>query len=165
MPISFDTSMSQKSRFRMQMQGITTFRNAFPQLPWSIIKEPTFIQTEHGNRLLTSGWWAYARKIVSPVSHLKSTFTQSSIRTTLQIGSSHSPGASPSALLRQFPTSTQSSSSLSWFTVAVVTSRGMFIHLLTAHPKLMVLRCSMKYGEDWKKYCEVVKYKFIPGVY
>lgn len=58
--------MSQKSRFRMQMQGITTFRKSFPQLPWSIIENPTFIQTEHGNRLLTSGWWAYARKIVSP---------------------------------------------------------------------------------------------------
>jgi delta24(24(1))-sterol reductase len=75
--------MSQKSRFRMQMQGITKFRNTFPQLPWSIVKDPMFIQTEHGcvfvlhfrdslhshtvnsNRLLTSGWWAYARKIVS----------------------------------------------------------------------------------------------------
>jgi delta24(24(1))-sterol reductase len=77
--------MSQKSRFRMQMQGITKFRNTFPQLPWSIVKEPKFIQTEHGyvnvlhfpgsgltylehsNRLLTNGWWAYARKIVSKV--------------------------------------------------------------------------------------------------
>jgi delta24(24(1))-sterol reductase len=51
------------------MQGITTFRNTFPQLPWSIVKNPTFIQTEHGNRLLTSGWWAYARKIVSPLGY------------------------------------------------------------------------------------------------
>ena len=67
----------------MQMQGITEFRNTFPQLPWSIVKDPKFIQTTHGyvpvlhfcgyphsyalnsNRLLTSGWWAYARKIVS----------------------------------------------------------------------------------------------------
>jgi hypothetical protein len=32
----------------MQMQGITKFRNTFPQLPWSIVKEPKFIQTEHG---------------------------------------------------------------------------------------------------------------------
>ncbi|KAG8752744.1 C-24(28) sterol reductase [Serendipita sp. 396] len=56
--------MSQKSRFRMQMQGITTFRQTFPQWPWSIVKNPSFVQTEHGNRLLTGGWWAYARKIV-----------------------------------------------------------------------------------------------------
>jgi delta24(24(1))-sterol reductase len=70
------------------MQGITKIRNTFPQLPWSIVKEPKFIQTAHGyvfllhqhfqeflalihhtplnsNRLLTNGWWAYARKIVS----------------------------------------------------------------------------------------------------
>ncbi|KAJ7759252.1 ergosterol biosynthesis ERG4/ERG24 [Mycena metata] len=58
----FDTAMSQKSRFKMQTQGITTFRTAFPQLPWSIVKNPTYIQTAHGNRLLTSGWWAYSRK-------------------------------------------------------------------------------------------------------
>ena len=30
------------------MQGITKFRNTFPQLPWSIIEDPTFVQTAHG---------------------------------------------------------------------------------------------------------------------
>ena len=30
------------------MQGITKFRNTFPQLPWSIIQNPTFVQTAHG---------------------------------------------------------------------------------------------------------------------
>lgn len=58
----WDTSMSQKSRFKMQTQGRTEFRNTFPQLPWGTIKNPTFIQTAHGNRLLTSGWWAWSRK-------------------------------------------------------------------------------------------------------
>ena len=58
--------MSQKSRFKMQTQGITTFRKAFPQLPGGTLKNPTFIQTAHGNRLLTSGWWAWSRKPVSP---------------------------------------------------------------------------------------------------
>jgi delta24(24(1))-sterol reductase len=74
----WDTSMSQKSRFKMQTQGIFKFRYTFPQLPGGTIKNPTFIQTEHGyvsfarmgiyvdgvfsNRLLTSGWWAYSRK-------------------------------------------------------------------------------------------------------
>lgn len=85
--ISWDTSMSQKSRFKMQTQGIHTFRNTFPQLPWNVIKNPTYIQTAHGyvptaicawrilmflpsrcsNRLLTSGWWAYSRKPASAV--------------------------------------------------------------------------------------------------
>ena len=26
-------------------------------------------------------------------------------------------------------------------------------------------RCAIKYGKDWDRYCEVVKYKFIPGIY
>lgn len=37
-------------------------RGAFPNLPWRIIENPTFIQTKHGNKILTSGWWAYLRK-------------------------------------------------------------------------------------------------------
>jgi len=59
----WDTSMSQKSRFKMQTQGTFQFRNTFPQLPWGTVKSPRFIQTAHGNRLLTDGWWQYARKI------------------------------------------------------------------------------------------------------
>ncbi|KAH8829895.1 ergosterol biosynthesis ERG4/ERG24 [Flagelloscypha sp. PMI_526] len=58
----WDTSMAQKSHFKMETQGITTFRKTFPQLPWNHVKNPTYIQTQHGNRLLTSGWWAYSRK-------------------------------------------------------------------------------------------------------
>lgn len=26
-------------------------------------------------------------------------------------------------------------------------------------------KCRTKYGEDWKKYCEQVKYRIIPGIY
>lgn len=45
---SWDTSMSQKSRFKMQTQGITTYRKTFPQLPGGTIENPKFIQTAHG---------------------------------------------------------------------------------------------------------------------
>ncbi|KAF8323103.1 ERG4/ERG24 ergosterol biosynthesis protein [Clavulina sp. PMI_390] len=58
----FDSSMSQKSRFRMQMQGNYKYRYTFPQLPWGTLENPQYIQTAHSNRLLISGWWAYARK-------------------------------------------------------------------------------------------------------
>lgn len=58
----FDTSMAQKSAFKMQQQGEYKPRKAFPQLPWSVVENPTFIQTKHGNKLLTSGWWRYVRK-------------------------------------------------------------------------------------------------------
>ncbi|KAG9048018.1 C-24(28) sterol reductase [Tulasnella sp. UAMH 9824] len=58
----FDTSMAQKSHFKMQLQGIHHERWAFPQWPGRHVHNPTYVQTAHGNRLLTSGWWAYARK-------------------------------------------------------------------------------------------------------
>lgn len=58
----FDTAMAQKSSFKMQQQGEYKRRNAFPVLPGSEVVNPTYIQTKHGNKLLTSGWWAYARK-------------------------------------------------------------------------------------------------------
>ncbi|KAG1808748.1 ERG4 ERG24 ergosterol biosynthesis protein [Suillus subaureus] len=47
---------------KCKTQGITTFRNTFPQLPGGTLKNPEFIQTAHGNRLLISGWWRYSRK-------------------------------------------------------------------------------------------------------
>ncbi|KAG0176800.1 hypothetical protein DFQ29_005609 [Apophysomyces sp. BC1021] len=58
----FDTGNSQKNRFRMEQNGSFMTRNAFPQLPWGHIKNPEYIKTEHGNLLLTSGWWGIARK-------------------------------------------------------------------------------------------------------
>lgn len=45
---SWDCANSQKSRFKMQTQGITEFRKTFPQLPGCIVKNPTYIQTAHG---------------------------------------------------------------------------------------------------------------------
>jgi Delta24(24(1))-sterol reductase len=59
----WDTSNSQKNRFRMQQRGTFVKRNAFPQLPWGTITNPTYIETKHGNKLLTGGWWGLARKI------------------------------------------------------------------------------------------------------
>ena len=58
----FDSSMAQKSRFRMQLQGTLQVRYSFPQWPWSTLKDPRYLQTEHGNALLIDGWWQYLRK-------------------------------------------------------------------------------------------------------
>lgn len=58
----FDSSMAQKSSFKLQQQGDFYQRKAFPVVPWSVIEDPTYIQTKHGNKLLTSGWWGYVRK-------------------------------------------------------------------------------------------------------
>jgi len=59
----FDSAMAQKSIFKMQQQGEYKIRYAFPVLPGIVIQDPSYIQTKHGNKLLTDGWWQYARKI------------------------------------------------------------------------------------------------------
>lgn len=40
--------MSQKSRFKMQNQGIFRYRWTFPQLPWGTVNNPEYVQTAHG---------------------------------------------------------------------------------------------------------------------
>ncbi|CAE7112389.1 unnamed protein product [Rhizoctonia solani] len=129
---SFDTSMSQKSRFKMQMQGTYTPRWSFPQLPYGTVENPTFIETTHGNKLLTSGWWAYARKPNYTADWIQA------LTWSLSTGF-----ASPIPYF--YPV---------FFFVVLV-------HRCTRDFE----RCSRKYGKDWDRYCELVRWKFIPGVY
>ncbi|ORX72853.1 hypothetical protein DL89DRAFT_265046, partial [Linderina pennispora] len=59
-PMNF--SLPWRNRFRMFWNNTLIKRNAFPQLPYSFIKDAKYIQTQHGNKLLIDGWYAYARK-------------------------------------------------------------------------------------------------------
>ncbi|KAK0202558.1 ergosterol biosynthesis ERG4/ERG24 [Desarmillaria ectypa] len=128
----WDSAMAQKSHFKMQTQGISEFRTTFPQLPWNTVKNPTYIQTAHGNRLLTSGWWAYSRK-PNYVADWTMSFTWGAI-----IG-----------LATPIPY---------FYSVFFIT---VLIHRCSRDFE----RCAIKYGKDWERYCSIVKYKFIPGIY
>ncbi|EMR08096.1 hypothetical protein PNEG_03536 [Pneumocystis murina B123] len=68
----FDTSNSQKNRFRQQRYGALQLRKTFPQLPWQTLKNPKYIKCANGGTLLTSGWCRFARKI-----HYTADFIQS----------------------------------------------------------------------------------------
>ena len=59
----WDTSQSQRHRFRMQRRGVLVQRKAFPQLPWGTLANPRHLATANGGTLLIDGWWRYARKI------------------------------------------------------------------------------------------------------
>ncbi|KAI9759377.1 MAG: C-24(28) sterol reductase [Chaenotheca gracillima] len=59
----WDTTNSQKNRFRQQERGHTTDRKTFPQLPWQTVKNPKTIKTKTGDSILVDGWYGYARKI------------------------------------------------------------------------------------------------------
>ena len=59
----WDTSQSQRNRFRMKVRGTYVRRRAFPQLPWGTLENPDYLKTSQGDQLLIGGWWRHARKI------------------------------------------------------------------------------------------------------
>lgn len=59
----WDTTNSQKNRFRAEEKGTLLLRKTFPQLPWQTVKNPKMIKTKSGDSILVDGWYGYARKI------------------------------------------------------------------------------------------------------
>lgn len=59
----WDTTNSQKNRFRAEETGKEVIRKAFPQLPWQAVKNPRVIRTKEGYSILADGWYGKARKI------------------------------------------------------------------------------------------------------
>ncbi|KFY10653.1 hypothetical protein V491_07547 [Pseudogymnoascus sp. VKM F-3775] len=59
----WDTTNSQKNRFRAEETGKQVIRKAFPQLPWQAVKNPRVIRTKDGHGILADGWYGKARKI------------------------------------------------------------------------------------------------------
>ncbi|KAI9807514.1 MAG: hypothetical protein M1825_005454 [Sarcosagium campestre] len=59
----WDTTNSQKNRFRQLERGDVPQRKAFPQLPWQTVQNPRVIKSKTGDTILADGWYGYARKI------------------------------------------------------------------------------------------------------
>ncbi|XMA07229.1 hypothetical protein WAI453_000020 [Rhynchosporium graminicola] len=59
----WDTTNSQKNRFRSSERGTLSERKTFPQLPWQAVTNPRVIKTASGDSILVDGWYGYARKI------------------------------------------------------------------------------------------------------
>lgn len=51
----WDSTNSQKNRFRQQQRGHLVLRKTFPQVPWQTIKNPKTIKSEAGE-ILVDGW-------------------------------------------------------------------------------------------------------------
>ncbi|QQK42805.1 C-24(28) sterol reductase [Penicillium digitatum] len=59
----WDTTNSQKNRFRQQERGTMVSRNTFPQLPWQTVENPKTLTAADGSKILVDGWYGKARKI------------------------------------------------------------------------------------------------------
>ncbi|MEM7436036.1 MAG: delta(24(24(1)))-sterol reductase [Myxococcota bacterium] len=128
----WDTSQSQRNRFRMKLNGSYVKRLAFPQLPWGTLDNPRYLDTEAGSKLLVDGWWKYARKIHYTADILMA------LSWGLICGFDH--------FLPYLY--------VCFFTVMIIHRAGRDI-----------ARCRKKYGKDWDRYCEEVRYLFVPGVF
>lgn len=95
-------------------------------------KEPTYLQTKRGTRLLTSGWWGLARH----ANYLGDLMM--ALAWCLPAGFSHVPP---------------------YFYFIY------FAPLLIDRERRDHKECKKKYGEDWDKYCEIVKYRIVPFIY
>ena len=58
----FDTANGQRNHFRMQINGTYVKRKTIPQLPWDTLKNPRYLDTAVGSKLLIDGWWRFVRK-------------------------------------------------------------------------------------------------------
>ena len=58
----FDTANGQRNHFRMQINGSYVKRKTIPQLPWDTLKNPRYLDTAAGSKLLIDGWWRFVRK-------------------------------------------------------------------------------------------------------
>ncbi|KAI4266308.1 MAG: hypothetical protein LQ337_008830 [Flavoplaca oasis] len=59
----WDTTNSQKNRFRQEERGTLVERRNIFQLPWQTVKNPNIITTKAGESILADGWYGYARKL------------------------------------------------------------------------------------------------------
>ena len=61
----WDTSNSQKNRFKARLTGHDVQRKAFPQLPWQVVENPATIESDSGDTILVDGWCKFMGPLLS----------------------------------------------------------------------------------------------------
>ncbi|GKT80349.1 delta-sterol reductase [Colletotrichum tofieldiae] len=147
----FRSANNQKKLFRRQ-----------PDHP--SVKDMPFIQTKRGTRLLTSGWWGKSRHINYFGDWLQGwPFSLPTGIAGYQIISAGSdvPGAFAMLDGREVV----QGAARGWGMVFTYFYLLYFAILLLHRERRDDTACSEKYGEDWDRYKNVVRWKILPGVY
>lgn len=121
------------------------------------VKNAKYIQTTAGPRLLTSGWWGTARHI-----NYLGDFVMSwaYCLPTLAAGYKLTPSI-------QFPgTRLVSTEGMKGWAIPITYFYLIFFGVLLVHRERRdEEKCRRKYGKDWEKYSQQVKWRIIPGLY
>jgi delta14-sterol reductase len=133
-----------------------------------------YIETKSGSRLLISGWWGTARHINYFGDWIQSWAycLPTGLAGYLVQHSSVAPGVGQSAADGSFVytgptgfTEVLQGSARGWgmiFTYFYI----VYFAVLLVHRELRdEEKCERKYGEDWKRYCKIVRYRIVPGIY
>lgn len=133
-----------------------------------------YIETKSGSRLLISGWWGTARHInyLGDWIMAWSYCLPTGMAGYLVNRSSIAPGSGQSAADGSFVytgptgyTEVTQGSAKGWGMI-ITYFYVIYFGILLVHREMRdEEKCIRKYGEDWKKYREIVRYRLIPGIY
>ena len=116
-----------------------------------------YIETSTGSRLLTTGWWGTARHINYLGDWLMS---WSYCLPTLAAGYK----LTPSILFEG--SRLVSTDGMKGAGIPITYFYMLYFAILLIHREMRdEAKCRRKYGADWEKYCEIVRWRILPGVY
>lgn len=117
----------------------------------------SYIETKSGSRLLTSGWWGTARHI----NYLGDwVMSWSYCLPTLAAGYK----LTPTILYPGTRLVTQEG--MKGYAIPVTYFYLVYFAVLLIHREMRdEEKCMRKYGKDWERYCEKVRWRILPGVY
>ena len=153
----WDTTNSQKNRFRAQETGGLSDRKAFPQLPWQTVKNPKVITAENGGTILADGWCELL--LLSHSNPLLYSLSSSSLclLTSFKDGYARKIHYTCDLFFAlSWGAVTGFNSPFPWFYPVFFT--GMIIHRAIRD----IQKCRAKYGKAWEEYERQVPYLFIP---
>ncbi|KAI7221535.1 Delta(14)-sterol [Hortaea werneckii] len=116
-----------------------------------------YIETASGSRLLTSGWWGTARHINYLGDWLMG---WSYCLPTLAAGYKIVPSVlTPGTRL-------VTTEGMAGAAIPITYFYMLYFAILLIHREMRdEEKCSRKYGKDWERYCKIVRWRIIPGIY
>lgn len=146
----WDTTNSQKNKFRQQERGKLLDRGTYPRLPWSVVRNPKKITTDQGDSILIDGWCKLRMKCLVqayPLAELTGGTDQYARKLHYTCDMYF---AVCWALVCGF------NSFFPWFYAA------FFLPMILHRALRDDQKCAKKYGKYWTEYKRQVPYLFIP---